>query len=120
VRSVSAFGAEGLKHSRPVHEPLLAHARARYKAALARSNRARSRTGRSDRYAGDVCVDPKSPFAWLFEGADPDDVIRDSRSTKKIFKIWKRSSRHGRRSNMTLPSRRKFIYGHDEHEVLRP
>ena len=66
-------------------DALLAHARARYKAAIARSDRARSRTG-VQTATREVYRDKSGgPFSWLFDGEDPDVVARDSRAIKRIF-----------------------------------
>ena len=70
-------------------DALLEDARARHKAVLKRANRIRSRQG-VETATRDRFVDKSDrPFAFIFDGADPDDVIRDSRAIKKFLDVFK-------------------------------
>jgi hypothetical protein len=107
-------------------EAVLRAQRNRYKAAVARADRIRSRAGAQTATRRKVFVDKSDrPFAFLFDGADPDDVIRDSRAIKNILTVFK--SPLGRRgvgrdttSTVQLPSGKSFVINRYTGEVSRP
>ena len=111
-------------------DALLADARARGRAASARARAALDRLGQPGAETAARYVDKSDrPFSRLFDGAHPDDVIRDSRTIKKVFDVWRTSPRARRRgpgggqtkgtSTIQLPSGKSFRYHHDSGEVTR-
>jgi hypothetical protein len=65
----------------------------------------------------------RGPLGWIFTGSSPEDVIADSRTLRKIMRIYKTRPRMRHSSGLTtisLPSGKKVRFHSDTGEVTRP
>ena len=83
-------------------ETLLRDAHRKQRRAKEAVSRARAKLGVQTATRSEAYVDKSSPLAWLFADSSPEDVIKDSRTLKKILHIFKTHPRLRRSSGRSI------------------
>jgi hypothetical protein len=94
--------------------------RARFKLGVRTATRREVRLSAEQRAAAYRAK--RGPLAWLFEGSSPEDVIADSRTLRKIMRIYRDRPRmrHSGRCEIHLPSGKTVKFNARTGAVIRP